>query len=145
MATSTRSSGAKARALASHRHDAGALIFQVTGCGYSLLWLDSADPVASDQVDWRLGMLFAPPDGPTGHRHFNRSGVPARDRVNVSGNRRHSMWSKRVTRGGADVSVTQDGMQVEHRGEDWRTLELFQKECENSGTMSQVREFLGRA
>jgi quercetin dioxygenase-like cupin family protein len=127
-----------------HRHNAGAHIFLVTGRGYSLLWLDGEDPVATTKVDWYPGVLFAPPDGPTFHQHFNTSDVPARYLVYLFGNARYPMWTQRLNRDGGDVSVKQGGMQIEYEDEDPRILELFEKECARAGSRSQMREFLGR-
>ena len=30
------------------------------------------------RVEWHPGMLYAPPDGPTYHQHFNLANVPSR-------------------------------------------------------------------
>ena len=46
-------------------------IWCVTGHGYSLLWKDGEDPLDTVRVDWKPGTLYAPPDGPTYHQHFN--------------------------------------------------------------------------
>lgn len=128
-----------------HRHDAGAHIFLVRGRGYSLLWLDGQDPVATNRVDWWPGVLFAPPDGPTYHQHFNTSSDPARYLVYLFGNRRYPMWSQRVVREGADLSIKQGGIQVEYEDEDPRILQVFEAECAKAATKSTMREFLGRA
>ena len=61
-----------------HRHNAGAHIFCVTGEGYSLLWHEGDNPVDTVRVDWKPGTLYAPPDGPTYHQHFNSGTKRAR-------------------------------------------------------------------
>lgn len=128
-----------------HRHDSGAHIFLVSGRGYSLLWLEGQDPVATKRVDWWPGVLFAPPDGPTYHQHFNTSGSPARYLVYAFGGRRYPVLDKRMqTSEGADLSIKLGGRQVEYEDEDPRILELFEQECAKQGTAPRMREFLKR-
>ena len=130
-----------------HRHDAGAHIFCVTGHGYSLLWLEGENPVATERVDWHPGVLFAPPDGPTYHQHFNTSGVPARYLVFGFGGRRYPVLDSRkrnLGEGyGGDVSIKKGGRQVEYEDEDPRILNVFEDECVKRGTQPHMREYLG--
>jgi quercetin dioxygenase-like cupin family protein len=129
-----------------HFHDAGAHIFLVSGHGYSLLWKYGQDPLDTVRVDWKPGTLYAPPDGPTYHQHFNTSGGPARYLVfGPFGNRRHTILeSQNRVQEGADVSAKLGGIQVEYEDEDPRILELFERECAAHGVQSRMREFLGR-
>lgn len=126
-----------------HRHDAGAHIFCVTGRGYSLLWLDGQDPVATTRVDWWPGTLFAPPDGPTYHQHFNISGVPARYLVFFFGNGRYPVFELRKRdQDRADQSIKKGGIQVEYEDEDPKILELFEQECRKNSVQPHMREHL---
>src|SRR5918993_594307 len=43
-----------------HRHGPDFHVFAVTGQGYSLLWYDIAKELV--RIDWRHGVVFAPPD-----------------------------------------------------------------------------------
>jgi len=61
-----------------HFHNSGANIILVSGHGYSLLWQAGQDPLNTVRVDWKPGVLFAPPDGPTYHQHFNVADKPSR-------------------------------------------------------------------
>ena len=130
-----------------HRHDAGAHIFCATGQGYSLLWLEGENPVAAKRVDWKPGVLFAPPDGPTYHQHFNTASAPSRYLVFGFGGRRYpTLDSKARNLGegyGGDVSIKKGGRQVEYGDEDHRILELFEEECAKAGVQSHMREYLG--
>jgi hypothetical protein len=126
-----------------HRHDAGAHIFCVTGEGYSLLWLDGENPVATKKVDWSPGWLFAPPDGPTYHQHFNISGGQARYLVFFFGNGRYPVFEKRkFDQDSADRSIKLGGIQVEYEDEDPRVLELFESECRKNGVEPRMRDHL---
>src|SRR3974390_137333 len=57
------------------RHGPGFHVMCVTGHGYSLLWYDIAKDLV--RVDWRHGVVFAPPDQMF-PQHFNTPGAPAR-------------------------------------------------------------------
>jgi hypothetical protein len=131
-----------------HFHDAGANIFLVSGHGYSLLWKAGQDPLETVRVDWYPGVLFAPPDGPTYHQHFNTSPEPARYLVfGPYSNRRYNVLETIGTSAAADladVSAKEGGIQVEYEDEDPRILELFERECARHGVLSRMREFLGR-
>jgi hypothetical protein len=132
-----------------HFHDAGANIFLVSGHGYSLLWQAGQDPLDTVRVDWHPGVLFAPPDGPTYHQHFNTSPEPARYLVfGPFSNRRYRVLETLGTSAKAadvaDVSAKQGGIQVEYEDEDPRILDLFERECAKHGVQSRMREFLSR-
>ncbi|MFN0070056.1 MAG: hypothetical protein ACKVVP_01030 [Chloroflexota bacterium] len=129
-----------------HFHNAGANIILVSGHGYSLLWKHGDDPLNTVRVDWKPGSLYAPPDGPTYHQHFNTSKVPARYLVfGPFGSRRYNIlesWT--AMREGADVSSKEGGIQVEYQDEDPRILELFEQECAKVGTECRMRAYLKR-
>ena len=127
-----------------HRHDAGAHIFCVTGKGYSLLWLEGQDPTDTVRVDWWPGVLFAPPDGPTYHQHFNIAEGQSRYYVLGFGSRRYPVFDKRkAVVQAADMDIKKGGIQVEYHDEDHRILELYERECEKNGVASTMRDFLG--
>src|SRR5229473_77907 len=128
-----------------HRHDAGAHIFCVTGHGYSLLWKDGEDPVDNVRVDWKPGTLYAPPDGPTYHQHFNTAGVPSRYFVMSYGGARHFVSNARKTNyENMDKSVKDGGNQIEYEDEDPRILELYERECARNGVTSWMRQVVAQ-
>ncbi len=130
-----------------HCHNAGAHIFLVSGHGYSLLWLEGQNPVDTIRVDWKAGTLFAPPDGPTFHQHFNTSDEAARYLVlgALSGVRYAIGDSDRMKRdmGKQAKSVEEGGRQIEYENEDPRILELFEQETAKHSVQSHMREFIG--
>ena len=132
-----------------HFHDAGAHIFLVAGKGYSLLWKEGGDPLNSVRVDWKVGSLFAPPDGPTHHQHFNTAKTPSRYLVmmGISGarwgvleSRMRDMKSRK-----SDTSHEEGGRQVEYQHEDPRILELYERECAKNGIQPKMREMIAAA
>ncbi|HEX6512198.1 MAG TPA: cupin domain-containing protein, partial [Chloroflexota bacterium] len=128
-----------------HFHNAGANIVLVSGHGYTLLWLEGQDPLNSVRVDWHPGVLFAPPDGPTYHQHFNTSPAPARYLVfGPFSSRRYNVMESARSKDVADVSAKEGGIQVEYEDEDPCILELFEEECAKHGVPCKMREFLGR-
>jgi quercetin dioxygenase-like cupin family protein len=127
-----------------HQHGAGAHIFCVTGEGYSLLWKDGEDPLNTVRVDWRPGVLYAPPDGPTYHQHFNLAPERSRYVVLSFGGVRHPVLdTRRATLEGMDRSKEDGGIQVEYEDEDPRIVELYERELAKRGIASRMREFLG--
>lgn len=128
-----------------HFHNAGANIVLVSGHGYSLLWQAGEDPLNSIRVDWEPGVLFAPPDGPTYHQHFNTSPAPARYLVfGPFSSRRYNVIESATSKDVADVSAKEGGIQVEYEDEDPRILDLFEAECAKHGLPCKMREFLRR-
>jgi quercetin dioxygenase-like cupin family protein len=124
-----------------HRHDAGAHIFCVTGGGYSLLWQEGESPVDTVRVDWQPGWLYAPPDGPTFHQHFNTAPVRSRYFVMSFGGARFFISNARKSNyEKMDRSVKEGGNQVEYEDEDPRVLELYERECARNGVTSKMRE-----
>lgn len=130
-----------------HFHDAGAHIFLVTGHGYSLLWKHGDDPLNTVRVDWKPGTLYAPPDGPTYHQHFNTSGVPARYLVfgPFSSGRYTILENIGPPSDKADVSAKLGGIQVEYEDEDPRILDLFEQECAKHNVQPRMRDHLATA
>jgi gentisate 1,2-dioxygenase len=128
-----------------HRHDAGAHIFCVTGHGYSLLWRDGEDPVSTVRVDWKPGTLYAPPDGPTYHQHFNTASVPSRYFVMSFGGARYFVSNARkLGYENMDKSVKEGGNQIEYEDEDRRILDLYERECARNEVSSRMRQLVGR-
>lgn len=128
-----------------HRHDAGAHIFCVTGHGYSLLWKEGQSPVDTVRVDWKPGTLYAPPDGPTFHQHFNTADVSSRYLAFIFGGARYFISSagKKLYEV-MDKSVKEGGNQIEYEDEDLRVLELYEAELAKRGVHSRMRELIGR-
>jgi gentisate 1,2-dioxygenase len=130
-----------------HRHDAGAHIFCVTGHGYSLLWKDGESPVDTVRVDWKPGTLYAPPDGPTFHQHFNTANVSSRYLALIFGGARYfiSTAGKKLYEN-MDKSVKDGGNQIEYEDEDLRILDLYETELAKQGVTSRMRDLIpGRA
>jgi quercetin dioxygenase-like cupin family protein len=126
-----------------HRHDAGAHIFCVTGHGYSLLWLEGENPVDTVRVDWRPGTLYAPPDGPTFHQHFNAANVPSRYLAMSFGGARYFVSNARKkSYENMDRSVKLGGNQIEYEDEDPRILELYEQECARNGVQARMRQIV---
>ncbi len=126
-----------------HRHDAGAHIVCVTGNGYSLLWLDGQNPVETKRVDWKPGTLYAPPDGPTFHQHFNIASVPSRYFVMSFGGARYFISNARKANyQNMDKSVAEGGNQIEYEDEDRRILDLYERECARNGVTSRMRQIV---
>jgi gentisate 1,2-dioxygenase len=126
-----------------HAHDAGAHIFCVTGQGYSLLWHDGENPIDTVRVDWKPGTLYAPPDGPTIHQHFNTANAPSRYLALDFGGIRYKVTEKKSKNyEGMDVSMKDGGIQIEYEDEDPRILELFERECAKAGSQSKMRDWI---
>lgn len=130
-----------------HFHDAGAHIFIVTGQGYSLLWRAGQDPLDTVRVDWKVGSLYAPPDGPTYHQHFNTAGTPSRYLVmmGLGGSRYPVLESRRRDDAfrRTDKSEKQGGRQIEYQDEDPRILDLYERELAKHGQQSRMRQMVG--
>ena len=127
-----------------HWHGAGFHIFCVTGEGYSLLWKDGEDPVNTVREEWSPGTLYAPPDGPTYHQHFNLAPTPSRYLALGFGGVRHPVLdSARRNYEGMDVSKEDGGFQVEYEDEDPRIVELYERELAKRGIESRMRPYVG--
>ncbi len=116
-----------------HRHGAGAHIFCVTGHGYSLLWKEGQDPVNTIRVDWKPGILYAPPDE-LFHQHFNTAAQPSRYlAIGFGGVRYPTLEYKRRVYEGMDISTAEGGFQIEYEDEDPRVRRLFEEELSRQG------------
>ena len=114
-----------------HRHGADFHIFTVKGTGYSLLWYEGDEEFR--RVDWRHGVVYAPPDMMF-HQHFNTSREPARYLAVAFGGLRYPFTDdKRKTFLGMDVSITKGGRQIEYEDEDPRIRELYERELAATG------------
>src|SRR6266508_2763370 len=108
--------------------------------------MDGDGPTAPNRVDWWPGTLFAPPDGPTYHQHFNISGIPARYLVFFFGNGRYPVLEQRkYDQDRADQSIKKGGIQVEYEDEDPRILDLFEQECAKHNVQPRMRDHLATA
>jgi quercetin dioxygenase-like cupin family protein len=126
-----------------HRHGAGYHIWCVTGHGYSLLWKDGEDPLDTVRVDWKPGTLYAPPDGPTYHQHFNTAPSASRYLALAFGGARYFVFeTQKVSLEVMDKSLKDGGHQVEYEDEDRRILGLYEQECARTGVTPRMRELL---
>jgi cupin superfamily acireductone dioxygenase involved in methionine salvage len=114
-----------------HRHGADFHIFTVKGTGYSLLWYERDQEFK--RVDWRHGVVYAPPDMMF-HQHFNTSPEPARYLAVAFGGLRYPFTEdKRKTFLGMDVSVADGGRQIEYEDEDPRIGQIYRQELAETG------------
>jgi mannose-6-phosphate isomerase-like protein (cupin superfamily) len=114
-----------------HRHGADFHVFAVKGTGYSLLWYEGEDDFR--RVDWRHGVVYAPPDMMF-HQHFNTSPEPARYLAVAFGGLRYPFSEdKRKTFLGMDVSVKAGGRQIEYEDEDPRIRTIYAGELARTG------------
>lgn len=108
-----------------HRHGADFHIFTVSGEGYSLLWYEGDSDFR--RVDWRHGVVYAPPDMMF-HQHFNVSPGPARYLAVAFGGLRYPFSEDKVrTFMGMDVSVRDGGRQIETEDQDPRIDRLYRQ------------------
>jgi len=114
-----------------HRHGADFHIFTVKGTGYSLLWYERDEEFR--KVDWRHGVVYAPPDMMF-HQHFNTSPEPARYLAVAFGGLRYPFTEdKRNTFLGMDVNINDGGRQIEYEDEDPRIREIYERELAATG------------
>ena len=124
-----------------HRHGADFHVYAVTGNGYSLLWYEGDEDF--HQVDWRHGVVYAPPDMMF-HQHFNTSAQPARYLAVAFGGLRYPFTDdKRKTFEGMDVSVREGGRQIEYEDEDPRVRERYAEALERAGVEMRMQQFHG--
>lgn len=122
-----------------HRHGPDFFIFNITGSGYTLMWRQG-DPDFV-RVDWRYGMLFAPPDMMF-HQHFNTSHEPARYLAVALGNMKYPFLALRKQQLlGVDVNVGQGGGQIEYEDQDPRIHPLYLRELEKNGVASRMGKY----
>jgi hypothetical protein len=123
-----------------HRHGPDFHVFAVTGHGYSLLWYDIAKDLA--RVDWRHGVVFAPPDQMF-HQHFNTAPDPARYLAVAFGGLRYPFTqAKRDVFTGMDVKVEDGGCQIEYEDQDPRIHRIFLEELAKNGVKSRMGKFI---
>ena len=121
-----------------HRHGPGLHIFFIHGSGYSLLWYE--DDKEYQRVDWRHGMLFAPPNAMF-HQHFGTGSTPARYLAVGFGTKRYPIvMERRLGSEGkrSDVSVKEGGAQIEYEDQDPRIHALWLKEIAKNGVDSKM-------
>lgn len=123
-----------------HRHGSDYHVFTVTGQGYSLLWYEG--DMDFRRIDWRHGVVFAPPDMMY-HQHFNTGPQPARYLgVALGGLRYPFTTEKRNLYEGMDVSVRDGGQQIEYADQDLRIHEIYLAELAKSGVPSGMGAYL---
>ena len=123
-----------------HRHGPDFHVFNVTGRGYSLLWYE--DDADFQRVDWRHGVVFAPPDGMY-HQHYNTGAEPARYLAIALGSLRYPFTSaKRRLFEGVDVNVRDGGAQIEYEDQDPRIHEIYLRELAKSGVTSRMGQYV---
>lgn len=123
-----------------HRHGADFHVYAVTGQGYSLLWYEGDEDF--HRVDWRHGVVYAPPDMMF-HQHFNTSPDPARYLAVAFGGLRYPFTADKVkTFMGMDVSLKDGGRQIEYEDEDPRIRKLYREELAKTGAEFRMKQFL---
>jgi len=123
-----------------HRHGPDFHVYTVTGHGYSLLWYEGdAD---FQRVDWRHGVVFAPPDGMY-HQHYNTGSQPARYLAVALGNLRYPFTSAkwRLFKG-VDVSVRDGGAQIEYKDQDPRIHRIYLDELQKARVRSRMGDVI---
>jgi uncharacterized RmlC-like cupin family protein len=124
-----------------HKHGADFHVFCVHGLGYSLLWYP--DDKEFVRVDWKHGVVFAPPDGMF-HQHFNTNPTPARYLAIAWGSQRYPfVQSKRKHFDtGVDTSLKAGGNQIEYEDQDPRVHEIYLEELKKNGVTSGMGQFI---
>ncbi len=124
-----------------HRHGADFHVFCVHGTGYSLLWYKPDDEFV--RVDWRHGVVFAPPDQMF-HQHFNTDPSPARYLAIALGSQRYPfVESKRAHFDkGVDTSLKEGGNQIEYEDQDPRIHRIYLEELAKTGVESKMGQFI---
>jgi oxalate decarboxylase/phosphoglucose isomerase-like protein (cupin superfamily) len=117
-----------------HRHGPDFHVFAVTGHGYSLLWYEG--DAEFTRVDWRHGVVFAPPNMMF-HQHYNTGSTPSRYLAVALGSLRYPFTAeKRELFAGVDVNLRDGGRQIEYSDQDPRIHEIFMKELARHGVAS---------
>lgn len=125
-----------------HRHGPGLHIFIVSGQGYSLLWYEGDKEFV--RVNWRHGMLFAPPNNMF-HQHFDTSRDAARYLAVGMGSKRYPVIQ--VRKAGSegnrsDVSIKKGGRQIEYEDQDERIHKLWLEEIRKTGVESKMGKYI---
>lgn len=123
-----------------HRHGPDFHVFSVKGTGYSLLWYEDAKDFV--RVDWRHGVVFAPPDMMF-HQHFNIGTQPARYLAIALGNHRYPFTTerRRLTEGSA-VGLRDGGRQIEYEDQDPRIHKIYLEEMARNGMESHMGAYI---
>jgi uncharacterized RmlC-like cupin family protein len=118
-----------------HRHGADFHVYTVKGTGYSLLWYEGDQDFV--RIDWRHGVVFAPPDGMF-HQHYNTSSAPARYLAVALGSMRYPFVESKMKlfSGGVDTDVEKGGNQIEYEKQDPRIHQIFLDELKKNGVKS---------
>ena len=99
-----------------------------------LLWREGENPVETVRVDWKPGTLYAPPDGPTYHQHFNTANSSSRYLALGFGGMRYQIFeSRKASYENMDKSTLQGGNQIEYEDQDPRIFDLYRRECAKNG------------
>jgi hypothetical protein len=123
-----------------HRHGPDFHVFAVTGHGYSHLWYDFNKDLV--RVDWKHGVVFAPPDQMF-HQHFNTAPEPARYLAVAFGGLRYPFTAaKRQVFNGMDVNVAAGGCQIEYEDQDSRIHGIYLAELAKHGVQSRMGTFI---
>jgi cupin superfamily acireductone dioxygenase involved in methionine salvage len=124
-----------------HRHGADFHVFCVRGTGYSLLWYPGDKDFV--RVDWRHGVVFAPPDGMF-HQHFNTNPTPARYLAIAVGSMRYPLVAAKraLFDTGVDTSVKDGGNQIEYQDQDPRIHQVYLQELAKTGVVSGMGKFI---
>lgn len=95
------------------------------------------------RVDWRHGVVFAPPDGMF-HQHFNTNPTPARYLAIAVGSMRYPLVAakRNLFDLGVDTSVKDGGNQIEYQDQDPRIHQLYLQELAKSGVASGMGKFV---
>lgn len=123
-----------------HRHGPDFHVYTVTGHGYSLLWYEGDSDF--QRVDWRHGVVFAPPEGMY-HQHYNTGSEPARYLAVALGSLRYPFTSAkwRLFKG-VDISVRDGGAQIEYKDQDPRIHRIYLDELEKTGARSRMGDVI---
>jgi hypothetical protein len=122
-----------------HRHGPDFLIFPIAGSGYSLFWHEGEEMV---KVDWRHGMVFAPP-AMMYHQHFNTSPEPTRYLAVTLGSLQYPFVEERRKQMLAvDKDVKDGGRQIEYEDQDPRIHALYLAELARHGASSRMGKFI---
>lgn len=123
-----------------HRHGADTHVFSVTGHGYSMLWYEGDEDFV--RVDWRHGVVFAPPDQMY-HQHYNTSAEPSRYFAVCHGSLKYPFTAKmKKVFLGMDVDVRDGGFQIEYEDQDPRLHRIFLEELAKHGVDSKMGAFI---
>lgn len=119
-----------------HRHGPDFHVFTITGHGYTLLWYEGDKDF--ERVDWRHGVVYAPPDQMF-HQHFNTAPEPARYLAVAYGGLRYPFTEERRRHFlGVDKSIEEGGRQIDYADEDPRIRETYLAELEKEGVESTM-------